>query len=98
MILRRFPRSFYGIADALAFAAAFGLAYLLVPVLQGLIGPGGALHSGWYWRVFSIVPQFGRLPPAPDLIWIYLVTWLAAVPALALSGCYAFPLDHSRIR
>jgi len=92
------PRRLFWLLDLLTLAAAFILAYLLVPTLQPLFLPAGALYTDWIQRLLSPALWDGQLPPLPDLLWIYVTMALAALVVLTAVGSHGLLLTRSRTR
>lgn len=89
------PRRIFWLFDILTLSAAFLLAYLVMPIIQGWLIPGGALYQPW---IDQLAPANGVLPPIGDLLWILLTTTLASLLFIELSGGYRRLVDQSYTR
>jgi len=89
------PRRIFWLFDALVLAAAFTVAYRLVPSLVAFFVSSGISHQAW---VIALSPAgwTGQLPPLSEMIWILAAMVPATVLFLEIFGSYRSVLAQAR--
>jgi exopolysaccharide biosynthesis polyprenyl glycosylphosphotransferase len=92
------PRRFLWLFDILTLAAAFLLAYALVPVLQPWLAKSGISRQPWIVLLAAPSVWTGRLPPLTDVLWILATMVPTTVLFLEVFGNYRPLFLQSRTR